>query len=229
MRGGGIFKEIRERYCLIQRPLPAGDLFLGDCEDLCEGLSYRNDIIRLETFNLVVKEIRKRNIRGSTAEVGVFRGEFAQYINRAFPEETLYLFDTFEGFCDREAQAELERGNCTKGFIDMHRETSIEDVLAKMCNPEKVVVKQGLFPGSLNGLEDVFSFVSIDVDFEQSILDCIEYFYPRMSKGGYIFIHDYNSMLRGVEKAVDTYEARYGVLMNKVPIFDSCGTLVIAI
>lgn len=227
--GSGILKEIQKRYCLIQRPLASGNLFLECCEDLCSEVSYQNDIIRLETFNLVVKEMRKRNIRGSVAEVGVFRGEFAQYINRAFPEETLYLFDTFEGFSDSEAQAELEKGNCTKGFINMHKETSIEAVLNRMKYPETVVVKQGLFPESLNGLEDVFSFVSIDVDFEQSILDCIEYFYPRMKKGGYIFIHDYNSMLRGVERAVDAYEARHGILINKVPIFDSCGTLVISI
>lgn len=222
-------KEISERYCLIQRPPASGDLCLERCEDLRSELSYQSDIVRLETFNLVVKEMRKRNIRGSTAEVGVFRGEFAQYINRAFPEETLYLFDTFEGFSDSEAQTELERGNCTKGFIDMHRKTSIEAVLCRMKYPEKVVVKQGLFPASLGGLEDVFSFVSIDVDFERSILDCIEYFYPRMKKGGYIFVHDYNSMLRGVEKAVDAYESRHGILINKVPIFDSCGTLVISV
>lgn len=228
LRGGEISREIQQRYCLIQRPLAVGELFLDLCNDVKKELSYQNDIIRLETFNLVVKEMRKRNIRGSTAEVGVFRGEFAQYINRAFPEEKLYLFDTFEGFSDSEAQAELERGNCTKGFIEMHRGTSIEAVLGRMKYPEKVVVKKGLFPESLGGLEDVFSFVSIDVDFEQSILDCIEYFYPRMKKGGYIFIHDYNSMLRGVEKAVDAYEARHGQPIHKVPIFDSCGTMVIS-
>jgi len=222
-------KEIQERYCLIQRPLVSGDLFLENCENLRADLSYQNDIIRLEEFNLAVKEMRKRKVRGSTAEVGVFRGEFAQYINQAFPDETLYLFDTFEGFNSREAQAELEKGNCTKGFIEMHKETSFESVLSKMPYPQKVVVKQGLFPASLNGLEDKFSFVSIDVDFEQSILDCIEYFYPRMRKGGYIFIHDYNSTLRGVERAVDAYESLHNIILNKVPLFDACGTLVVSI
>ena len=47
-----------------------------------------SDYVRIKCFELAVKEIRKRNVRGSVAEVGVFRGEFAQYINHAFQTES---------------------------------------------------------------------------------------------------------------------------------------------
>lgn len=39
-----------------------------------------SDYVRMESFELAVKEIYKRKLQGAVAEVGVFRGEFAQYI-----------------------------------------------------------------------------------------------------------------------------------------------------
>lgn len=55
----------------------------------------------------------------------------------------------------------------------------------------------------------------------------LTYFYPRLIKGGYIFIHDYNSKsLRGVIAAVEKYE-KENRLMAKMPIPDLCGTLVV--
>ena len=93
--------------------------------------------------------------------------------------------------------------------------------------PDKCIIKQGYFPESLDGLEDEFCFVSIDVDLEDSIYNGLKYFYPRMSAGGYIFIHDYNSYLRGVKKAVKRYEKDTNTLLKKVPITDYDGSLVI--
>ena len=86
---------------------------------------------------------------------------------------------------------------------------------------------KGYFPESLNGLEEQFAFVSIDVDFEDSIYDGLTYFYPRLMEGGYIFIHDYNSLkLKGVKRAVERYEAEFGKIC-KVPIPDINGTVII--
>lgn len=70
-------------------------------------------------------------------------------------------------------------------------------------------------------------FVSIDVDLEQPIYDGLDFFYPRLEKGGYIFIHDYNGPLLGVERAVDRYERGNGIMLCKVPICDVEGSLVI--
>ena len=67
----------------------------------------------------------------------------------------------------------------------------------------------------------------MDVDFEESIYEGIKYFYPRLSQGGYIFIHDYNSSLFGVEKAVDRFEEEINGVLAKVPLCDANGTLII--
>lgn len=184
------------------------------------------DYVRIKCFELVTEEIEKRKIEGQVAEVGVFRGEFAQYINAAFPDKKLYLFDTFEGFNPEEATREVKDGNATDTFVEVYKDTNVKNVLDRMAYPEQVEIRKGLFPSTLNGLDEQFTFVSIDVDFEQSIYDCLTYFYPRLVKGGYIFIHDYNSALRGVRKAVERYEKDNGMIC-KMPLCDANGTLAI--
>lgn len=203
-----------------------------------EGTGYFNtDYVRILCLEFAVKEIRKRGLLGNVAELGVFRGDFAQYINFAFPDRKCYLFDTFDGFDEDEALKEIEKGHCTAEFVEGFKNTNIKLVLDKMPNLDNVIIKQGYFPESVGDLEEKFVFVSLDVDFESSIYEGLKYFYPRLVEGGYLFIHDYNeysfihdcddASLLGVEAAVDRYEADYGVMLCKVPICDEGGTLIV--
>lgn len=185
------------------------------------------DYVRIKSFELVSDEIKQRKIKGSVAEVGVFRGEFAQYINAAFPDRKCYLFDTFEGFAVEEAMQEVQNGHATDAVIEAYKDTNVKIVLEKMKYPEMVELRKGLFPETLNGLDEQFAFVSIDVDFEKSIYDCLCYFYPRIVGGGYIFVHDYNSSFKGVKQAVKKYEINERVQLHSVPLCDANGTLVI--
>lgn len=189
---------------------------------------YSDDYNRIRTFELVVDEILSRNIAGEVAELGVFRGEFAKYINAAFQDRKCYLFDTFEGFRESEAIEEKGKGNCGDAFIERFKDTSMDRVLQSMPFPDKIICKKGLFPESLDGLEERFAFVSLDVDFEEAMYEGLSYFYPRLNSGGYLFLHDYNSStLRGVRSAVIKYEQDNNIKIAKVPIPDQCGTLVI--
>lgn len=217
---------VRKRHHVIRGVDAFGDLcFKGSP---FEDMGYlETDYVRIKSFELAVKELRKRKIPGSVAEAGVFRGEFAQYINWAFPDRKCYLFDTFDGFDANEALKEVKAGNCTPAFVEAYKQTNLKMVLDRMTNLDNVVIKQGFFPSSLGGMEDTFAFVSLDMDFEDSIYEGIKYFFPRLSKGGYIFIHDYNSDLQGVEKAVDRYESEIGSWLAKVPLSDKSGTLVV--
>lgn len=218
-------KIVQKRYHIISGVEASDDLLFFNNE--FENGYDNTDYVRIKVFELVVKEIRKKNVAGAVAEVGVFRGEFAQYINYAFPDRRCYLFDTFEGFDIEEALKEMKSGNCTNAFVQAYKDTDISIVLKKMKNIKQIVVKKGYFPNSLDEMEETFSFVSLDVDFEKSIYEGLSYFYPRLTSGGYIFIHDYNSSLLGVEKAVDRYEKNIGKGLCKVPICDTNGTLVI--
>lgn len=77
--------------------------------------------------------IYEKNINGNVAECGVFKGDSAKFINKFFPDRKLYLFDTFEGFDDKDiaAEKELENEEFNQSIFantPIFRETSIEYV-----------------------------------------------------------------------------------------------------
>lgn len=181
------------------------------------------DYIRLATLELISNEIRKKNLDGSVAEVGVYKGKFAKYINQYFPSKKLYLFDTFEGFDEKDKKTEKELGfdDATQDFSN----TSVEMVLKNMPFPKKCIIKKGFFPQTTAGLEDSFVFVSLDTDLYEPIYQGLIYFYPRMKKGGYIFVHDVNNdSYKGAAKAVEQFSAEQN--LSFVPIPDSCGSVI---
>ena len=95
-----------------------------------------------------------------------------------------------------------------------------------MPHPAQCVVRKGFFPDTAKGLEDQFVFVSLDADLYDPILEGLNYFYPRLQNGGYIFIHDYNNDLyKGARKAVDEFCDSNG--LSAIPLPDSCGTAVL--
>ena len=58
-----------------------------------------------------------------------------------------------------------------------------------------------VFPVTLEGLEDRFAFVSLDVDLYQPTAAGLKYFYPRLVNGGCTLIQGYNNrrhMVSGV-------------------------------
>lgn len=192
--------------------------------------AYITDYFRYRTFEFIADEIIDNQIQGKVAEVGVFRGTFAKLINEKFDDRELFLFDTFSGFDEEEVNGEIQLGRCDETFKDTYKRTSEDEVLSKLKYPQKCTIFKGLFPDTVT--EEVkkseFAFVSLDVDLEESTYQGIRFFYPRIVRGGILYIHDYNSShLSGVKKAVKKYEEENGVFLNKVPLADQCGTLVI--
>ena len=89
-------------------------------------------------------------------------------------------------------------------------------------------MRKGFFPETARGLEDErYAFVSMDPDLYDPVLSGLDYFYPRLSPGGCIVLHDYNNeQFMGVKKAVEDYEKIHGRL-NIVPLGDFHGSCVI--
>ena len=177
-----------------------------------------NDYVRLATLELLCR--RLADVPGAAAELGVYRGFFARCINQLLPERKLYLFDSFEGFS--------EEANASESFQAAHANTTMERVLAIMPHPGMVTIKPGFFPVSLNGLEEEFCLVSLDVDFERATLEGLRYFWPRLHKGGYLLLHDWGSPgLPGVAQALRIYEKEIGEEIPGMPLCDVGGTLVL--
>lgn len=106
--------------------------------------------------------------------------------------------------------------------------TSVDLVMSKMKYKENVIIKKGYFPDSANLVEEKFCFVSLDVDLFKPMFEGLKYFYERLTPGGYIFIHDYNhKAFGGIKEAVKKFENIIGKRINKVPICDHAGSLII--
>lgn len=199
-------------------------------DDRFTNIEYKNDYFRYRTFEFVAEEILAARVEGSVAELGVFKGLFSALINEKFADRKIYLFDTFEGFDVAEAESEIKLGRCDETFVLAHKDTSIEIMLHNLPNPGQAVVCKGLFPESVtdDARAEKYAFVSIDVDFEESTYQGLQFFYPRLTEGGYIFIHDYNTYyLDGIKRAVERYEETMGFRLKKVPLADRAGTLII--
>jgi O-methyltransferase len=185
----------------------------------------RLDYFRISCLELIAQEICEKKVLGNVAELGVYRGDFAASINEIFPNRKLYLFDTFEGFDIKDKNTEVKNGfsDAMQDFTD----TSVEYVLSQMPISKMCIVRKGFFPETATGIEDNFSFVSIDTDLYEPIYAGLRYFYPRLSKGGYIMVHDFNNdEYKGARKAVCEFCEEINI--GYVPIADIGGTVIIA-
>lgn len=74
--------------------------------------------------------------------------------------------------------------------------------------------------------DDRFAFVSIDCDIYEPVRQGLEFFWPRMQRGGVIFVHDYSSgYWPGATKAVDEFCAHNGIAGCVLP--DLAGTYIL--
>lgn len=182
------------------------------------------DFVREQTLALLAKEIKRKNLGGNIAELGVFKGEFAKKLNKLFPEKRFFLFDTFEGFSEKDLKNDKEIG--WGETLERFKATAENKVLSLMPYPEQCVIKKGYFPDTFNLTNERFSLVSIDADLYDPIKAGLEIFYPRLVSGGYIMVHDYNNIVfQGAKKAVKDYCDSMGI--SYVPISDMAGTIII--
>jgi len=87
------------------------------------------------------------------------------------------------------------------------------------------IIKKGYFPETADGVVDTFAFVNIDVDLSEPIYNGLCWFYPRLEKGGYIFVHDYNNKdWPGAKEGVKKFVKEYGV--PYFPLSDVYGSVV---
>ena len=174
-------------------------------------INERDDPVRDWSVALALQTIKRENVPGAIAELGVFRGEMAVFYHHFLPERRLYLFDTFEGFPDRD----LEHGE-----DDRFRDTSAEFVRSRFPDDALVVIRKGYFPETAKGLEsEKFCFVMLDPDLYEPTLSGLEFFYDRIWPGGYIVAHDYTSgeSDRAVSRAFNKFLADKPEKVIEVP------------
>jgi len=151
-----------------------------------ESIATSDDYFRYATLGLALERLRTERIAGALAEVGVWRGETSAFLHRVAPERRLYLFDTFEGFSDKD----LPAGSADSRF----RDTSAEAVRGRVGPSQNVVLVPGHVPGTLERVAgERFAMVLLDLDLYEPTRASLEFFYPLLEPGAYLVMHDYNN------------------------------------
>lgn len=162
------------------------------------------DKVRFYTLWFQIERLKKNKVPGNFAELGVYKGITANILYEMDRNRSLHLFDTFQGFDEKDIQLEGKQGGryTTGEFAD----TSVDAVRRYINGGDSIIFHEGYFPETAKGLEnEAFAFVHIDADLYQPTLEGLHFFYARLSPGGVILIHDYNHNWEGVKKAIDEF------------------------
>ncbi len=162
------------------------------------------DYPRLEMIKKYLSQTE--HLQGDIAEVGVYKGGTARLICM-YSYKAVFLFDTFDGMPDVTA-------------VDLHRkgdfaDTSIKHV-AGLVTPAASLYK-GIFPRQNAEYVEFrkFEFVHLDVDIYDSVKECLEFFVPRMVKGGVILLDDYlEPNCPGAKLATDEFCAKHNLIVT---------------
>ena len=153
--------------------------------DQRQPIVFSGDPVRYGCFMLSFQQILDEGIDGAFAECGVWRGDLSRFIRQTMPDRKLYLFDTIEGFDNRDSDTDGDA---------RFRATSAEGVLERIGDTSDVVVRKGFFPETTVGLEsETFALAIIDFDKYEPTMAALQFFYPRLTPGGFIFVHDYSN------------------------------------
>lgn len=165
------------------------------------------NISRQALYVLLERLANTKKVEGAVLELGCCSGLTSVYMRRVMDamktNKDFHVYDSFEGLPEKKAEDTTPSNG---QFLTSSMSVS-EDMLINKFQEQGLklpVIHKGWFKDA--EYPKKISFVFLDGDFYQSILDGLTQVVPRMSKGGIICIHDYKwSMLPGVEKACLDY------------------------
>lgn len=148
-------------------------------------------------------------LEGDVVECGVWRGGSAKLMRdeivRSGASKKLYLFDSFEGMAS--VDSEQDRHN-----VGDFKDTSLEHVQRFVSGSQEdgvAIFRKGWIPDTFKDLGKIkVCFAHIDLDLYRSILDSLDFIYPRLASGGVIVFDDYGfASCPGARRAVDEFFA----------------------
>lgn len=185
-----------------------------------------HDNVRKDMLALFCRSVAERKVPGAIAELGVYRGATARLFHHYFPERELHLFDTFEGFDQKDIGT--EQASTGLSIEPTHfADTAVEKVMHTVePQNDNVRVFQGYFPDSVPASIDAvrYALVHLDADLYAPTKAGLLYFFPRVSPSGFIIVHDYNAW-PGARKAVDEFCQEVGAF--PIPMPDKSGSCLI--
>lgn len=147
-------------------------------------------------------------LQGDVAEAGVWKGGVVYLLASVYGgAKTVHAFDSWEGLLgltEEDVSADPARQmGFFKGWGKCDVPTEYLSVFGK-----NVVMHKGLFSETFSSVADKqFCFVHVDCDLYCAIRESVEFFVPRIVRGGFIIFDDYHDPdeYPGAVKAVDEY------------------------
>ncbi len=166
------------------------------------------------------------NLEGDIVECGVGRGHsffklccLAHYENKG---RKIYGFDSFEGFPEPSEEDASPR-NPQKGEWNVATVETIEQILTEQGRFElsfinnNVKLVKGFFEESLSRFDGKsIVFLHLDVDLYKSYKVTLEYFWPKVARGGVVAFDEYRNATEkfpGAAKAIDEF---FGSLVTQI-------------
>jgi hypothetical protein len=164
----------------------------------------------LRALNLVKYFEHSLSLAGARAECGVLRGFSALLVasvhhihDSGFVGQDFHLIDSFEGLSEpteSDAIGYRDLGGGRREAVYSHNPgdfaADVKAVEETMAPFPKTAIHKGWIPDVFDSLPDTdWAFVHIDVDLHEPTFQCLEYFVPRMVKGGCIVNDDFSSPL----------------------------------
>jgi rfaE bifunctional protein nucleotidyltransferase chain/domain len=166
----------------------------GDIIEICR-IASEYSVNPFDKLMLLANTFLKvKDIPGSVADLGAYRGGTSYILNRLAPSRDLFVFDTWEGTPIDDELCEHKKGEW---------ETNLEDCISLVGIKDNVYYIRGIFPQSaISGFS--YAFVYVDTDTYQSVKDAISFFWPSLELGGIMMFDDYGwPACKGVKKAID--------------------------
>jgi len=173
---------------------------------------------RLDHLQSCVEQVLVDEIPGDFLEAGVWRGGCC-ILMRAILEahgctdRNVWLCDSFQGLprSTKEADRSYQMSADRLPFLAV-TENEVRDNFRRFdLLDEQVKFIPGWFEDSLKSAPlDQIALLRIDADLFSSTTDVLTHLYPKVSRGGWVVIDDYE-ILPPCKEAVDTYRNEHGV------------------
>lgn len=166
------------------------------------------------------------NIEGDIAECGVYQGGtllgIKLVLNSLGSNKKIFGFDSFEGLPNPSDNDKIENKHpreALKGFFSdcsfLKLNTKINDL-----NLISIKLVKGYFSDTLSNYDEYkFSLVHLDCDLYDSYKECLNFFYDRVSEGGFIVFDEYDysqDVYPGAKKAIDEFLAKKEIPINRL-------------
>lgn len=175
--------------------------------------------VRIKTLLDAVKHLTEKNIQGDFVECGVWKGGsimamIYKLLELNILDRKIWAFDTYEGMTepgddDIDFQNKTAKELMEQKIANILCISSYEETTANILNtgyPHNMIqfVKGRVEETIPRSNVEQIALLRLDTDWYESTMAELNYFYPKLVKGGVLIIDDYGHW-KGCKKAVDEY------------------------